>query len=283
VPFAPLSRAGWTITASSTWDGSGTFAAAKAIDGDTATCWHSGPPGGSYPHYFVVDMGSAQTFSALQYVPRQEVYRNDPGQVELYVSDDGATWGSAIYTATWTSGLSAHTIEFATVTKRWFKFIGLNPASGADANNMACAEIYVGEISEITSGLLTQTAVEALTSGGSPNARLTQVAVERLVFFGATLTEEIRQTQEALEWAGTSPANADLRETQAAAEWAGTMPAASAVNATQAALEHVGFPPNDIWATQVCLEVLFPADEFPEPPEPIARRNWLYSGGLAHT
>jgi len=41
------------------------------------------------------------------------------------------------------------------------------------------------------------------------------------------------------------------------------------------------FPPNEAWATQVCLEVVL-SEEPPPEPEP-ARRNWLYSGGLAHT
>jgi len=90
----------------------------------------------------------------------------------------------------------------------------------------------------------------------------------------------VRQTQEALEWAGTSTA-ANLRQTQAAVEWAGTMPAATGVNQTQVAVEHMWFPPNEAWATQVCLEVVL-SEEPPPEPEP-ARRNWLYSGGLAHT
>jgi hypothetical protein len=85
------------------------------------------------------------------------------------------------------------------------------------------------------------------------------------------------------EGPGAEPlaAAAETRQTQAALEWAGTMPASTGVNETQAALEWIGLPPNQAWATQVCLEVVLSDEPPPEPPA--ARRNWLYSGGLAHT
>jgi beta-galactosidase len=48
-------------------------AASNAIDGQTSsfwhTEWHGGKPG--FPHYLVIDLGSAQTVSALRYTPRQ--------------------------------------------------------------------------------------------------------------------------------------------------------------------------------------------------------------------
>jgi len=136
-----LSRTGWIISADGIWNGS--FAAANAIDGNTATCWHSGNGGGAptpYPHYLIVDMGSAQTFDAIRFVPRTDSRNSDPAQVALYVSDDGVTWGSPIATATWVQDAADKFLTFAPVTKRYFKLQGNTDAS--IYGNMACGEIY---------------------------------------------------------------------------------------------------------------------------------------------
>ena len=168
-----LSRMGWSITVDTIWDGS--FAGSQAIDGNTATCWHSQNliP---YPHYMIVDMGSAQTFNVIQYVARQDFRTSDPAQVALYVSDDGVTWGSPIATDTWVSDITTKYLAFASVTKRYFKFQGNTGASGT--NFMACAEIYAG--TGTPAARVTQVAREVLV-GANPNARVTQVAREVLV------------------------------------------------------------------------------------------------------
>ena len=70
-------------------------------------------------------------------------------------------------------------------------------------------------------------------------------------------------------------AASDIKQTQQALEVVHETPPSGAINATQGALETVAFPPNDIWQTQVCLEVLFPAYT---PPTPASRRNHSFVG-----
>ena len=169
--FTPLSRVGWTITATSVYDGGPAYVAAKAIDGNTSTFWHSFS---GYPHSLIVDMGAAQTFNAIQFVPRTDSTRTDPAQVEVYVSDDGSTWGSPVASDVWTSSATTKTLSFASVTKRWLKFTGV---TGANNAFMACTELLAGTLTP-------------------PNVRITQEAIE--VVLGPPLAR-VRVTQEVLE------------------------------------------------------------------------------------
>lgn len=68
---------------------------------------------------------------------------------------------------------------------------------------------------------------------------------------------------------------ADVTISQGALETAHATPAAPGVLATQGALENVYVRPNEVWASQVCLEVLFPAYT---PPAPASRRNHSFVG-----
>ena len=64
----------------------------------------------------------------------------------------------------------------------------------------------------------------------------------------------------------------DARATQAALETAHVNPAADTIRATQGALENLYVRPNTVWATQICLEVAFPAYT------PASRRNHSFVG-----
>lgn len=91
-----LSRTGWTVTTSGECDDSNTGHAAAIIDGKNDTYWHSnwGNTNGSgdtskkWPQFFQLDLGSAQEFQTIGYMPRKNV--KDNGVVKgykLYVSD----------------------------------------------------------------------------------------------------------------------------------------------------------------------------------------------------
>src|SRR5262252_4471366 len=90
----PLSRSGWTATATSYYSGS--WLPSNTIDGNTSTAWHSDAT--TLPQSLYIDMCSAQTFNAVSYLPRQD-FDDHPIQVNVYVGDDGATWGTAVATA----------------------------------------------------------------------------------------------------------------------------------------------------------------------------------------
>ena len=150
-----LDRSGWSVTASSTWDAS--FVATRMLDGNDSTDWHSGSAA-VYPHSIVLDLGSAKVFDTFRFKPRSDT--RNPATSEVYVSDDGVTWGSAVGTASgWDSSVAAKDITFASsVTKRYVKFVGLTAAAGA-GNYMGSAEVYLG---------LTFTPVYRISAPGVP-------------------------------------------------------------------------------------------------------------------
>lgn len=86
---------------------------------------------------------------------------------------------------------------------------------------------------------------------------------------------DIKISQTALEAAQTAEVAGDIRATQDVVEAARSNEAAAELRGTQDALETVAFPPNEVWASQVCLEVLFPAYT---PPTPASRRNHSFVG-----
>jgi hypothetical protein len=101
----PLDRDGWLATADSaepTFVGGAP--AALAIDGQTASMWHTPwfqvlPP--PHPHFLQVDMGRAQTVSGFRYLSRQDGALD--GRVAAYrffVSADGVDWGEPVVAGT---------------------------------------------------------------------------------------------------------------------------------------------------------------------------------------
>ena len=283
--FTPLPRSGWSVTADSVFSGS--FLAVNAIDSNFGSFWHSDT---GYPHSLVIDMGSAQNFNAIQFVPRSDGTSTDPANVEVYVSDDGSTWGAAVASATWTSDASIKVLAFSAVTKRWLKFQGVTGAVNAF---MACTELYIGTVAAaVTTARVTQLAVEVLAGPGSPKARITQLAVETLVGpagGNARLTQlavealvslaapaaEIRETQAVLEPV-EYPLNSILLTQEALEEV--TYPP-NELRVTQEALENVEYPPNALWATQVALEVVLKGEFIVERYNHSFIGAWMATGG----
>lgn len=137
-----LVRTGWTVTADSDL-GSPTFSPANVKDANTSTIWHSGVS--SMPHNLDIDMGSATRCNLLRYIPRQSGIIRAPTSVEVYVSSDGSTWGSAIAaksdwgTAGWGS-TDTRWIDFPPTTTRYLR---LKILAGTDDGYSACAELYL--------------------------------------------------------------------------------------------------------------------------------------------
>jgi alpha-L-fucosidase len=77
-----------------------TYAAAKAIDGNTQSYWHSSwnEPVTNHPHHLTVDMGLEVTVGGFTYLPRQDRQVPDSmverGTIEF--SKDGKSWSSPI-------------------------------------------------------------------------------------------------------------------------------------------------------------------------------------------
>src|SRR5580765_5642879 len=91
--YALLNANGWTATAS---DQQSSLPASAAIDGNTATLWHSQySPLINLPHSLTIDMKTMTTIGGLAYTPRQDTSNNgNIGRFTIATSADGVTWSA---------------------------------------------------------------------------------------------------------------------------------------------------------------------------------------------
>lgn len=149
----PLTRSGWTATASS-----GATPGA-ALDGDLGTSWTTGIPqaGGQW---FEVDMGKPTTFDQVTL----DVGANTngyPREYQLYVSSDGTNWGQPVASG-W--GAPVTTISFGTVTARYFKVV-------RDEGNDVSQPWSIAEVN-VLDGNLPRGGWQATAASGDPGRAL---------------------------------------------------------------------------------------------------------------
>lgn len=112
----PLSRSGWSATASASNAGE---PASNALDGTFGTRWSTGQaqsPGMS----FQVDMGQTQSFSSIA-LDAGTSGGDYPSGYQVFVSNDGSTWGNAIASGQGSSGYTV--ISFAHQSARYIKVV----------------------------------------------------------------------------------------------------------------------------------------------------------------
>ncbi len=96
IPLSPISKSGWTATASS--DARDTQAPngapEKAIDSDITTFWHSKhkPSSPGYPHWLAFDMKKEAEVWQVQLTHRQSYPEQSFSGFRIQGSNDGATW-----------------------------------------------------------------------------------------------------------------------------------------------------------------------------------------------
>jgi YVTN family beta-propeller protein len=91
-----LSRTGWQVSADSQELAGENGAAANAIDGNTATIWHTQWQAANpvHPHWIVIQLGGATDVGGLKYLPRQDTTFNGTiARYNVYLSADGVNWG----------------------------------------------------------------------------------------------------------------------------------------------------------------------------------------------
>lgn len=130
-----LSRAGWTATASSSAGGD---PPANALDGDPGTRWSSGH-GQTNGDWFSLDFGAPQTFDGLL-VDATGSTGDFARGYQVYVSDDGVSWGSAIASGPGSGQLLR--VVFEPVTARHVRIV----ATGSSGNWWS-----IGEVNAFTS------------------------------------------------------------------------------------------------------------------------------------
>ena len=94
-----LSRAGWQVSADSQELVGENGAVTNAIDGNTATLWHTQWQAASpvHPHWVVINLGNATDVGGLKVLPRQDATFNGTiARYNAYLSADGVNWGTPV-------------------------------------------------------------------------------------------------------------------------------------------------------------------------------------------
>jgi len=134
--FAGLPPTGWKVVAVDSEELAGANnGAANAIDGKSATFWHTRwNEDLTLPHTITVDMGKTNRVAGFTYLPRQDGNAN--GTVENYrfeTSADGAGWTTNIVSGTFANirnNPSLQQVTFAPVDARFFRFTALREIYG---------------------------------------------------------------------------------------------------------------------------------------------------------
>jgi alpha-L-fucosidase len=129
--FAGLMPIGWKVVSVDSEETAGADnSAARAIDGDSSTIWHTRwNADQKQPHTIAVDMGTTHRIGGFTYLPRQDGLLN--GVVEKYrfeTSADGVNWTTNIAAGSFANiqnNPSLQEVGFTPVKARYFRFTSL--------------------------------------------------------------------------------------------------------------------------------------------------------------
>lgn len=129
--FAGLLPIGWKVVSVDSEETAGADnSAARAIDGDSSTFWHTRwNEDRRLPHSITVDMGQTHRIGGFTYLPRQDGTLN--GTVERFrfeTSVDGVTWTTNVASGTFANirnNPDLQEMNFDSVTARFFRFTAL--------------------------------------------------------------------------------------------------------------------------------------------------------------
>ena len=149
--------------------------AANAIDGDSASLWHSRyspAPAATFPHWITLDLGSEHVLDGLRYLPRQAGTNGNLKDYEIHVSQDNVEWGEPVATGSFGGGLAYQQVDFAATVGRYIRLTGLSAQNGLAFG--AAAEVApLGHLASPRPDV----EVTAATTMAGPHVKLT-VAVE---------------------------------------------------------------------------------------------------------
>jgi alpha-glucosidase len=119
---------------------------ANAVDGDTATFWHTQWQDASpaHPHEIIIELSRTAKIKGFTYLPRQDGGVNGTiKDYEFYVSADGKEFGDAVKKGTFEEGTEKKSVEFAPKSGRFIKLKALSEVNGEAWTSVA--EITVVE------------------------------------------------------------------------------------------------------------------------------------------
>ena len=108
-----IPRTGWTVSADSAELVGENAPAARAIDGDIYTFWHTQWAGGNPPppHAFTVNLGAPRTIGGFRYLPRSGGGNGTVAGWRFYTSVNGSTW-SLVGQGTFPSSATEKQVRF---------------------------------------------------------------------------------------------------------------------------------------------------------------------------
>ena len=171
--FSPISQAGWSLAYVDSEETVGEDGRAiRAFDGNPDTYWVTQWTGSSpgHPHEIVIDLGTFYDVDGLSYLPRQDF--NSYGEpvtngnvlgYEVYVSLDGAVWGTHVASGTFDATRLAKEVNFAPQRARFIRFVALSEINGNPWTN--AAEINVSGSLPQSSMVLTPETATVVTGG----------------------------------------------------------------------------------------------------------------------
>lgn len=124
-----IDNSGWSIHFTDSEHSSGP--ASNAIDGDSATIWHTewelAQP--DYPHEIQIDLGQSYPVNGIQYLPRQTGTINGKiTEYEVYLGADGTNWGtpeaSGEFTYANNNDNGSRSVYFGAVNAQYVRLVG---------------------------------------------------------------------------------------------------------------------------------------------------------------
>jgi hypothetical protein len=120
-------------------DGTGGMAE-NAIDGKPGTIWLTW---NGLPQEINIDMGYLYNVDGLKYLPRQDLPDGRIAGYQIYVSPDGATWGTAAAEGIFSNSNSEQAVNFSKVLGRYVRLVGSSDVLGGSL--ISAAEINISQ------------------------------------------------------------------------------------------------------------------------------------------
>lgn len=120
--------------------------ATNVLDGDAGTFWHTRTRSSSlpHPHWIDLDLNGDYQVNRLHYLPRQDSANGRITGYEVYLSDDGYTWGSPVATGTFPVSVAEQTVPIPPTTAGYVRLRALGEVSGQPWTTVA--ELNVGVV-----------------------------------------------------------------------------------------------------------------------------------------
>lgn len=150
-----IARSSWTIHNASSQQTQGIdLSAAKTIDGNPATFWHSqySPVFARPPHTLEYNLGSNKTITGLEYLPRQDLPNGRVSNFEITVSQDGVNWGAPAATDVFVNSAARQSVTIPPTSGRYVRLTTFKDVNGADVSSIAEVDL-LGYDASLTSNL----------------------------------------------------------------------------------------------------------------------------------